>query len=342
MNEIVKIDHKEYGLEEKKAAQIAAQFQPMLDKMQELETEFNAVICLDSGPEKVAAAKECRLKYVKVRIGTAEIHKLQKAFYLAGGRYVDGWKNAQIFASQGNEDKLSEIEHEAARIEAAKIEALRVKRWDKLAPYMESEPAMLGVMQSEVFGHMLSGAKAAHESKLAAQKQAEDERIDAERKEAEAREVQRLENIRLRAEADAFQKARVQERYIADKKEIEYQKTRDLERKKQEAIQQKERDEANAKIQAEREARKKAEAEIQAQKQAEAKREADRIAKEKAEAAAIAKAAKAPEQKRIKQWIESFKLPEMTGTVSDENQPTINVIQAKFNSFKDWATGQIS
>ena len=128
MNEIVKIDHKEYGLEESKATQIAAQFQPMLEKMQELEIEFNAVICMDSGPEKVAAAKECRMKYVKVRTGTAEIHKGQKAFYLAGGRYVDGWKNAQIFASQGNEDKLSEIEHEAARIEAAKIEDLRSLR----------------------------------------------------------------------------------------------------------------------------------------------------------------------------------------------------------------------
>ena len=41
-NQIVKINASDFGLEESKAAQIAAQFQPMLDKMVELENEFKS------------------------------------------------------------------------------------------------------------------------------------------------------------------------------------------------------------------------------------------------------------------------------------------------------------
>jgi hypothetical protein len=47
---------------------------------------------------------------MKIRTATLDIHKKQKAFYLAGGKFVDGWKNAQHFASMGKEEKLEEIE----------------------------------------------------------------------------------------------------------------------------------------------------------------------------------------------------------------------------------------
>jgi len=42
--------------------------------------------------------KELRLKYMKIRTATLDIHKKQKAFYLAGGRFVDGWMNASLMA----------------------------------------------------------------------------------------------------------------------------------------------------------------------------------------------------------------------------------------------------
>ena len=88
MSELVKINASEYGLEEIKAQQIEAQFKPMLEKMSALEREYNEVIKLEVSGETCAKAKELRLKYVKVRTGTAAIHTQQKAFYLAGGRYV--------------------------------------------------------------------------------------------------------------------------------------------------------------------------------------------------------------------------------------------------------------
>ena len=109
--EIVKLEAAEFGLEESKAKEISNQFKPMLDKMVELEKEANEVFKMDKeSPEAQKIAKEVRLKYVKVRTGTAEIHKQQKAFYLAAGRYIDGWKNTQLFASEGIEKRLTEYE----------------------------------------------------------------------------------------------------------------------------------------------------------------------------------------------------------------------------------------
>src|SRR3972149_1405125 len=113
---LVKIDPKEFGLQETKAKEIAAQFQPMLDKMVELENEYNKVVSLPIEEASTATlAKIVRLKYVKVRTGTSEIHKVQKNFYLMAGRFIDGWKNAQLFASQGIEEKLLAIEEYAER-----------------------------------------------------------------------------------------------------------------------------------------------------------------------------------------------------------------------------------
>ena len=100
INSIVKINPADYGLTETKAKEIEAMFKPMLQKMVELEEEYNEVVKLEINKDTCTKAKELRLKYVKVRTGTASIHKELKAFYLNGGRFVDGWKNAQLFASQ--------------------------------------------------------------------------------------------------------------------------------------------------------------------------------------------------------------------------------------------------
>ena len=62
----VKINPADFGIEESKAKQIQEQFQPMLDKMVELEKEANEVFKMPISKAS-AKAKEVRLKYVKVR-----------------------------------------------------------------------------------------------------------------------------------------------------------------------------------------------------------------------------------------------------------------------------------
>lgn len=310
MTEIVKLDPREFGLEENKAKEIAAQFKPMLEKMEELEAEYNEVIKLPiDDPETAVKAKEIRLKYVKVRTGTAEIHKQQKAFYLAGGRFVDGWKNAQLFASQGIEDRLKEIETHQERLEAERKEKVRAARWVKLEPYMETEPYGLAQMEEDVFNNLLAGAKAAHDQRIEAERKAEAERIERERldkREQQRRveiapylqfaksapEIRELSDTKYDELLTSLKKAKAE--YDAEQEKIRQENERlrkdaEAERERQAAIEakrkaqeekdrkereekaRKEREAYEAKLKKERDERAAIEAEMQARKDAEEK-----------------------------------------------------------------------
>lgn len=286
--ELIKLDHKEFGLEEIKASEISAQFKPMLDKMVELEKEANKVFKLDiEDPESAKVAKELRLKYVKVRTGTADIHKKQKAFYLAGGRFVDAWKNTQGFASQGIEEKLMAIEKHAERIEEDRKEKLRIERAELLEEYgVNPEHIKVEDMELEVWENYFSGVKLQHEQKIAAEKKAEEERVAKEKAEAEERERVRKENERLKKEAEAKEKELEKERAEVEAEKKAAAEKAEKERQEIEAKAKKDREEAEAKAKEEREiaeeaarleaeAKEKVEKELQEAKDAEAKRLAD-------------------------------------------------------------------
>lgn len=185
--EIVKLDPAEYGLSESKASEISALFTPMLDKMVELEKEYNEVIVQEPSFASCDEAKKLRLKYVKVRTGTAAIHKDAKAFYLAGGRFVDGWKNAQLFASQGIEDKLKELEEHYERQTKAERDKIKEERLALLEPY-EEETEHLGLdqMSEEVWERYFKGVTAGYAET------AEAARLETVRKENEAKKVKRI------------------------------------------------------------------------------------------------------------------------------------------------------
>ena len=156
-NEIVKINASDYGLEESKAAEIEAMFLPMLAKMTELENEYNDILKLPIETETCQMAKDLRLSYVKIRTGTAEIHKKAKEFYLNGGRFVDGWKNAKLFASGEKEKTLKNIEDHFENQERERLENLRIQRLAAIKPYTDIEPLALAHMEQAVFDNLLSG-----------------------------------------------------------------------------------------------------------------------------------------------------------------------------------------
>ncbi len=191
---IVKIDHKEYGLEASKAKEIQSVFLPMLDKMVELESEYNEIVKLPIGFETCEKAKAVRLKYVKVRTETKAIHKKAKEFYLKGGRFVDGWKNAQLFASEGIEETLLGIEKHFERQEEARKEDLAAERLVLLEPYEEDTEFLdLGEMPENVWDKYFTGVKATKkEEEDNATALAEKERIE---KEADEKKVSRMETI---------------------------------------------------------------------------------------------------------------------------------------------------
>lgn len=231
--EIIKLDPKQFGLEETKAADIAAQFQPMLDKMVELEKEYNEIITLPIEDAQTSSkAKVLRLKYVKVRTGTDKIHKDQKAFYLSAGRFVDGWKNAQLFAANGIEKKLEEIENYAANKEKERIAALQLERELLLNPY-EVENAnqiSLGNMGEQFWENFLSGTKLNYETKKEAERKAEEDRLAAIEAEKQRIEDQRIENERLKKEAEDREKILAAERKEAARLASELKAKQDAEK----------------------------------------------------------------------------------------------------------------
>ena len=360
-NTIIQINPTDYGLTSETAANIAAQFKPMLDKMTELEEEFNKVVKMPLGePSTEIAAKALKQSYVKVRTGTASIHKEQKDFYLKGGRFVDGWKNAQLFASQGKEQALDDIINYRAKLEQERIERLQAERIELVRPYVEDLTGLdLGRMQDDVFEAYLSAKKKAHEDRIAAELAAEKERqrlaetsrlYHARRNELMnlwqfASDELKGDNLgELPAEKyENFKAAAANAKAEHEEEEARIRAEADrLAREKAEAERKAaaERAEAQRKIDEANAAARKAEQEaarMKAEQEAAARKaEQERLAAEKAAKAEADRLAKAPIKQRMKLWVDSFELPE-----SSEDNPTAGVIRAKFASFKEWAVAQI-
>ena len=336
-NEIVKIKASDYGLDSTKAQEIEAMFTPMLERMKTLEKEYNKIIKLPITPETCYAAKELRLQYVRVRTGTAEIHKELKAFYLNGGRFVDGWKNAQLFASQEIEESLKKIENHYEMIEAERKARLKEERVAKISPYVEDvNTYMLGEMSEDAFEKLLAGSKMQYDTRIAAEKKAEEERIAKEKADAEEREAQRLENIRLQKEADKREKQiaaeREKVRKEAERREKQLADEREAARKEQEAKDKQLADE-RARAQKEAEKREKLEADIRAIDEAKAKAAQDAERKRKADEKA---AQLAPDKNKLLnfcQAINDLPRPEVKSIEAADIASKANILLVKTVNF---------
>ena len=145
--------------------------------MAELEKEYNKVIKKKPTPENLGEFKALRLRYAKTRTGTAEIHKKMKQFYLLGGRFVDGFKNAQIFASQNKEEKLKEKEEYFIIKEREEQQAKQEQRTQELITLgMQTLPTGLGMMDDETYNLIKNGyviQKAEQEKKKKLQEEQE-------------------------------------------------------------------------------------------------------------------------------------------------------------------------
>lgn len=260
--ELIIVNPVEFGLEKTEAQKIEAVFTPMIEAMVKLENEYNEIIALPIDNGTTEKARELRLKYVKVRTGTKEIHEKAKAYYLAGGRFVDAWKNAQLFSAQGKEAELEKIEKHFELIEQAKKDKIIAERELELSKYVEDITLYnFKDMSDEVFEKLIGTVKIAFEAQQEAIRKAEEDRIAKAKTDAEEQERIRIENIKLKAEAEAREKELAEERAEQEKK---------LEAEK-------------AKAKAEAEAREKIEAELKAKKEVEEKEKKDNEAKVQAE-----------------------------------------------------------
>ena len=257
-NALVKVSAQDFGLQSTEAAKVEAVFLPMLAKMNELETEFNEIVSLPIEPTTIKKAKELRLRYVKIRTGTAEIHKGAKEYYRKGGLFVDAWKNAQAFASQGKEQKLEDIEKHFERLEAERKAKLKEERLIKLISLCDTpEMYPLESMSDAAFDHLLNGMKLAKQAKEDSERKAEEDRIAKEKADQEEQERIRLENERLKKEAEIAEIERKRQEQLLEEERAKAEKERkraveekaaieEAARKEREAIESKARKEKEA------------------------------------------------------------------------------------------------
>lgn len=230
--ELAIVDPKEFGIEEKQGKTIETSFAPKLIEREAFTEQYNTIIKQELNADTFKAARELRLKLVKVRTGIDAIHKTEKAFFLASGKYVDALKNKLNTPIEQMEEKLLEIEKYEEKLEAERKARLKSEREEKLFPFgTDTQFISLAEMTDEQFDGFLAKEKLAHETKLENERKAEEERIEAEKKaeaerleaarlEAERIEAQRLENERLKKEAEAREKVE-QERILKLEKNAE-------------------------------------------------------------------------------------------------------------------------
>ena len=99
-----------FGIEPSKAKEMVGGLDSTLADREVLKNAYIDVIELDITSENLSTFKELRLKLVKNRTSIETWHKNNKAFYLAGGRFVDAIKNKEIEVNKEMESKLLEGE----------------------------------------------------------------------------------------------------------------------------------------------------------------------------------------------------------------------------------------
>ena len=263
-NEIVKLDMAQYGLEENKATQIKNLYLPMIKLLEEIEGEFNDIVGQEITPEISMRARTLRLKIVPYRTDADKARISAKEESLRIGKAIQGAYNTFEWATKSKEEKLLGIEKHLEKIEIERKGKLKEEREKALAKYeVETEHIQLSEMSDEVWNNYFSGVKLQYDNKIAAEKQAEADRITKEKAEKEEKERIRKENERLQKEADEREKAMKKERAEAEAKQKAIEEQARKEREAAEVKAQKEADE-KAKLEKELQARK--DAEIQAEK----------------------------------------------------------------------------
>jgi hypothetical protein len=337
-----------FGLEITKAQQMTSGLSTTLAEREALKSAYADVICLEITTETLPVFKELRLKIVKNRTqGIEKWHKANKAFYLAGGRFVDAVKNKEVAVNEDMESKLMEAEKFFENQEKEKARLLNLDRIEKIRPYVQDADGMnFSEFDDESFDDFVLGKKTRFENEKKAQ-EAENKRIEEERlAEIERQRAIKAENEKLKQEAE---KARLEAEKLAKieaekqaKIQAQLEKERLEAKAKQEEIEAKAREEKSkqeAILKAEREAKEKLEAELKAKKEAEIKaekerKEADEKARQEAE-----KLAKAPIKEQLNIWVDNFSIE-----IPDEklmNNETASLIKNKFEAFKTWAKKQI-
>jgi hypothetical protein len=291
--EIVKAE--EFGLEKNQVSSVDLAFSEKVKERELISEIYGQLIKKDINAEVAKEARELRLKAVKIKSSIASIHKSQKEYALAFGKYCDAWKRKETEPIQQIIDGAMEIEKFEEIQRQKKLDELQKQRVEILSQYVDdANERDLSSMETDVWEAYLMAKKNKYEARIEAERKAEEERIAKEKAEAEERERMRIENEKLKKEAEDRERlAKIESEQRANE-EAKRKAIEEAERKKMEEEERKQKEVYEANLKAEREEkeriereerlkREKLEAEIKAQKEAEAKRLAEIEAKRQEE-----------------------------------------------------------
>lgn len=350
MSNLLKVNPSEFGIEESKQKELIGNLPQILSERDAFQPQYDEIIRLDiEHAETSKRAKELRKLIKDNRTKGIEVwHKTTKDYFLKGGQFVDAIRRKEVAVNEQWEEKLEIIEKHAEIKEANRIALLQSEREKQLAQYGVVGVPNLGTMQDQVWVNFLAGSKANYEAELESLRKAEEERLAKEKAESEERERIRLENERLKAEAEERERQIKAEREKVESERKAAEEAARIERENLEAIARKERQEAEAKLKKEREERERIEAEIKAKAEAERKaKEAESLriaAEEKAKADAERKVKAAPDKEKLFNLAKSIGLIELPELKSEEAKKILSDAKGlleKVSNFINEKTNQI-
>ena len=309
--EIVKVLESS-GLEKSQAESVMVGFNTFFEEVKRYEQRAKSILVTDASQvAEIKEAREIRIELKNIRVHAEKVRVERKEFFLRGGKAIDGIANVLKALIIPLEDHLDKQEHFAERMEEERKERVNAERMLALQPYViDIAVYNLKDMTDGAFEVLLRTSKTAFEATKDAEKKAVEEQVAREKADKEEQERIRLENEKLKKEAEAKEKAFAKERAKAE-----------VERKKIEEAQIKER-----------EAKEKAEAELKAKVEADEKAKRD---KEELERKSVEEKSKLDKQEKYRAFRSENGWNEKTkNDFKEENTGTEIILWKKIANFK--------
>jgi len=107
--EVTVVDPSKYGIQEKEASKLTKDLSTIILERDLLAKQYGEIIQKELSNEVLEEAREIRMKLVKVRTqGINKWHKANKAYFKAGGDYVDAIKRKELVPVESMEITLKE------------------------------------------------------------------------------------------------------------------------------------------------------------------------------------------------------------------------------------------
>jgi hypothetical protein len=372
--QLVLINPKDFEIDDSMASNITSKIVTLKKERDILSQKYLEVMQMDiNDPETAKEAKKARLLIRDNRTKGFEAQRVaDKKVPLRLGQFIDAVYGSETAENVRMEGALESIEKHAENLEKQRLEELQRERIKLAIPYVHEDFYFpnLSSMDQEVFDAYLQTKKNTFEARIAAEKKAEQERLERERiqslhnerfqlllpmwqfvedKDAnfgiltqeafeyflQSKEMQKVE---FEKEQEQIRIENQKLREEAEKKEAEAKKEREV----QEAAMAKERKKAQEAAEKERKEKEALEAQLKKERDEKAAEEAKKQAELEKERLRLEILSKAGDKAILLDWINaSFPTPKSpNGLTSDGNGKLLEIAQ-KFDGFKKWALTQI-